>query len=366
MAATNPRVDVVIPAYNAAVTIGETVASLQAQTFGEFRIIVVDDGSTDGTPAVLDRLRLSEPRIQVVSQPNKGVVDARNAGLRVATAEFLAVQDADDLSDPDRLQRQVDHLDHNPACVAVSGSARHIDADGAVTGKVSIMPSLDAVDACWIPAREPYLMPFGLMRRSALEKVGGYRYVDYAEDTDLYWRLRSVGELTNLPDIVGSYRYHAASATGGASLVNTRVLAANNQLAALSSARRDAGEEDIIFDRESLSDYREARALAGIFALASAQLDESERRRFKTALAAKMLQWIEGRDLQPDLEDCIFIRQGYDERPTLAGGNHEELRRLYATIGARLLIRRRLSQALALLPPKFIPETCARFALRRC
>ena len=366
MPPSNPRVDVIIPAYDAAATIRDAIVSLQNQTFGDFRIIVVDDGSTDGTGAVLDRLRAAEPRIDVITQANGGIVAARNAGLKAASAEFIAVQDADDLSDPDRLERQVDYLDRHPSCVAVSGSARHIDAAGSATGGISTMPPLSAVDAAWIPAREPYLMPFGLMRRAALIEVGGYRHADYAEDTDLYWRLRRIGGLANLPDVVGSYRYHPASATGGASLVNTRILAANNQLTALSSARLDAGKTDIDFGPERLARYRDAKSLAGIFEIASCGLDPSERARFKTALAAKMLQWIEGRHLRPERDDCAFIRRAYVERPELNAENRAELRRLYTVIGARLLRRGQVAKARALLPVPFLPEACARSATGRC
>ena len=366
MAPAGHRVDVVIPAYNAAGTLGDTIASLRDQTFGDFRIIVIDDGSTDGTAALVERLRGSEPRVGVISQANAGIVAARNVGLRAARAEFIAVQDADDLSDPDRLAQQVAYLDLHPSCVAVSGSARHIDAAGSVTGGVSTMPPLAAVDASWVPAREPYLMPFGLIRRDALLRVGGYRHVDYAEDTDLYWRLRRVGGLTNLPEVVGSYRYHPASATGGASLVNTRILAANNQLAAVSSARIDAGRPDIPFDRWQLARFRDAASLSGVFEIASCWLDGGERARFRMACAAKMLQWIEGRNLSPDRDDCAFIGRAYGERPVMPPENIRELRRLYAVVGARLLRRGQVAKARALLPLSFFPEACARSAAGRC
>jgi glycosyltransferase involved in cell wall biosynthesis len=360
------RIDVVIPAYNAAATIGDTIVSLQNQTFADFRIIVVNDGSTDATGPVLDRLRATEPRLAVITQANAGIVAARNVGLAASSAEFVAVQDADDLSDPHRLERQVDYLDGHPRCVAVSGSARHIDATGAATGGVSTMPPLSAVDASWVPAREPYLMPFGLMRRAALIAVGGYRHVDYAEDTDLYWRLRRVGDLVNLPEVVGSYRYHPTSATGGASLVNTRILAANNQLAALSSERREAGTGDIAFGPERMARYREAATLAGVFEVACQGLEARERAHFKMAMAAKMLQWIEGRTLSPEWDDCAFMGRAYAERPALNAENLGELRRLYAVIGARLLRRGQIAKARALLPLAFVPQACARAMLGRC
>lgn len=360
------RVDVVVPAFNAAATLGDAIGSLRAQTFGDFRIIIVNDGSTDDTPAIAEGLRAADERIHVIHQTNGGIVEARNVGLRAATADYLAVQDADDLSDPDRLRTQVDYLDETPTCVAVSGSARHVDASGSPTGGVSTMPPLAGVDATWTPAREPYLMPFGLIRRRAMAAIGGYRHVDFAEDTDLYWRLRRRGGLTNLPDVVGSYRYHSGSATGGGSLVDTRILAVNNQLAALSSTRLDAGKDDLVFDRSGLGRYRRAATLADMVAVASAGLQPSETSWFTLAVAAKMLQWLEGRHLQPDLDDCRFIRRAYDARLPADADNKREVRRLYTVIGARLLRQGRVAKAHALLPLTFVPEACARSMLGRC
>ncbi len=359
------RVDVVIPAFNATATIGDAVGSIQSQTLADLRIIVVNDGSTDDTFDAVRRLATADPRIVIIDQANLGIVDARNVGLRAASAEYIAVQDADDISTPDRLQTQVDYLDRHSSCVAVSGSAKRIDLDGNFTGHVITMPALDAVDDSWIPAREPYLMPFGTMRRSAVEAVGGYRYVDYAEDTDLYWRLRRVGDLVNLTDVVGAYRFHSGSATGGASLVNTRILAVNNQLAALSSRRLDRAEPDIVFDRARLARYRTAESLAKMFADASADLSGDQRRRFGLACAAKMLQWLEGRNLEPELADCTFIKRAFTDGPSIATDNYKELRRLYSVIGARLLYQGLVSQTLALVPPRFFVETCVRSLLRR-
>src|SRR6516225_9484373 len=199
-------VDVVMPVFNGATTITEAIESLQRQTFTSFRIIVVDDGSTDRTPEVLAALAARDSRITVLTQSNEGIVDALNAGLRLCQAEFVARQDADDISHPSRLAMELDYLRSHPDCVAVSGAVKHIDEQGRLLGTVQRFPQPDRADPRWAPSREPYLMhPFLMVRRADLQAIGGYRYVYYSEDTDLCWRFQ--GREAMQPPL-GKYRAH--------------------------------------------------------------------------------------------------------------------------------------------------------------
>src|SRR6516164_11384300 len=150
-------VDVVVPVFTGAVTITDAIESLQHQTFTNFRIIVFDDGSTDETPVVLAALRARDSRITVLTQPNGGIVDALNAGLRLCRAEFIARQDADDISDPSRLEMELDYFRSHPDCVAVSGAVNHIDEQGRFLGTPQTFPQPDCADPYWAPSREPYL-----------------------------------------------------------------------------------------------------------------------------------------------------------------------------------------------------------------
>ena len=124
-----PRVSVITPAYNTANYVGHTVESVLAQTFRDFELIVVDDGSTDNTRAVL-RPYVDAGRLTYIYQDNAERAVARNTGLRHATGEYLAFVDADDVWMPHKLQQQVDVLDAHPGVAIVYGAARYIDPQG--------------------------------------------------------------------------------------------------------------------------------------------------------------------------------------------------------------------------------------------
>lgn len=130
---TEQIVSVVIPAYNAAATIDETLRSVRAQTHRALEIIVVDDGSSDATAAIADSHAAADPRVRVIRQANAGVAAARNTGWQAAAADLVAFVDADDLWSPDKIARQLDALAHGGERVGlVYCWYAMIDADGRV------------------------------------------------------------------------------------------------------------------------------------------------------------------------------------------------------------------------------------------
>ena len=230
---SEPSVDVVIPVYNGASTVESAVASIQEQTVRDIRILVVNDGSTDGSRAILERMAAADPRVVLLNRENGGIVDALNAGLAACTAELVARHDADDLALPDRFARQIAWFRDHPRCSAVSGAVIHIDVNGRELGPKVALDSPDLADPLLYPQKEPYLVhPFLMMRRAAVMAAGGYRHVFHAEDTDLYWRLQETGELANMDDLLGYYRVHNQSVTGSSTL-NGRISAVNSQLSGL-------------------------------------------------------------------------------------------------------------------------------------
>ena len=360
-----PRVDVLIPAYNAAETLSAAIASIQCQTLADILIHVVDDGSTDATAAILTDLTAADPRIRVHRQPNGGIVAALNHGLTFCRGSFVARHDADDLAYPERLAIQVAYLEDHPDVVAVGASARHIGPDDQPLGSIAKPAPPDDADPFHLPSREPYIIhPLLTVRRSAIAAVGGYRHVHHSEDTDLYWRLIERGRLVNLRQVLGDYRLHDASISGG-SIVNGRIMAVGSQLAALSARRRRAGRPDLAFRRADLARYKEAGSLASMVAIAGERLDEEERVYLADASAAKLLELTTYRPYDLAASDCDFIggraRQGY---PNLSPGLRGVQRRHVSGAAARLAARGHWREALRLVPPRLLPGFAARVLLR--
>ena len=348
-------IDVLMPAYNAAATIRASVESLQRQTFRAIRILVVDDGSTDATPAILRDLADGDRRIEVLRQPNGGIVTALNAGLARCTAPLIARLDADDIAVPERLALQRDFLDAHAAVVAVSGAVRHVDGKGRPTGTVSRLPDPSRADPLWAPAIEPYLIhPFLMARREALEAAGGYRQVRHAEDSDLYWRLAERGRLHNMPQVLGDYRLHAGSISS-ASLGNGRVMAVQSQLAALSAQRRRDGVPDLDFSAAATMARLRGVTLGELVALAARDLTTEEAARLEIMVAAKLVETAAYRPYELAAEDCRFIgaavaRHGAALRPE----NRAMLARSLAGTAARLIHHGRFREAAALRPTQLV------------
>jgi len=362
---SSPRVDVVIPVYNGAKTVESAVASIQAQTIRDIRIVVVNDGSTDATKQVLERLAAADDRVVLINQTNSGIVDALNAGLAACRADIIARHDADDLALPDRFEKQLAYLSDHPDCTAVSGAVRHIDEAGRPFGEIVYLPSPDLADLDWYPQLEPYLRhPFLMMRRAAVEEVGGYRYVYHAEDTDLYWRLQETGQLANMRDLLGDYRIHTQSVTSS-SLVNGRVSALNSQRAGISAMRRRAGRPDITFSKAALDEYQEARSLEGIIRVGSRDLDGNEAERLAAATCAKLLELAGYRSYELESEDCTFIHDTILRAlPQMKLENRRYCSRMLSGTAARLAYTGKVSAALQLAPRRLYPLVAARLALR--
>jgi len=132
--ANGPLVSAIVPAYNAAKTIDETLRSVRAQTYRNLEIIVVDDGSKDETAAIAEAHAGQDPRLRVIRQNNAGVAAARNAGILAARAEFVAPVDADDIWAPAKIARQLSLMKENPNATLCYTWWACIDHRGRVTG----------------------------------------------------------------------------------------------------------------------------------------------------------------------------------------------------------------------------------------
>jgi glycosyltransferase involved in cell wall biosynthesis len=185
--------------------------SILAQTSTDFELIAVDDGSRDASAGILKDFAARDPRIRVVSQENRGIVVALNRALELARAPLVARMDADDISRPDRFAKQFALLGEHPDVVAVSGGIDFIDERGRYI-KTVLFPTLPESIASELLFHSVVVHPAVMMRTASVRAVGGYRRVArHAEDYDLWLRLNEVGRIANLPDVVLSFRTHAAN-----------------------------------------------------------------------------------------------------------------------------------------------------------
>ena len=358
-------VDVVIPVFNGAATIESALASIQAQSVRDIRMIVVNDGSTDASGSIVERMAAADGRILLVNRENGGIVDALNDGLGRCTAEIVARHDADDLALPDRFEKQLAWLRDHAECIAVAGAIIHIDERGRELGPTMRFDPPEIADPLRYPQKEPYLMhPFLMMRRAAAVAVGGYRYVYHSEDTDLYWRLQEVGGLANMDDLLGYYRVHAGSVTGS-SAANGRISAMSSQLSGLSALRRRSGRPDIAFPREAIAAYKRADTVHELLELGVRGLDADEAARLRGCVAAKLLEVSAYRPYELDSVDCGFIRAEMARiMPVLPPVDHALIVRQLSGTAARLLAQGHVADALRLCPPQYLPLAAARLGLR--
>lgn len=214
--AHDPAVTVVIPAYNLERYLTDAIRSVQQQTYlGPVSIIVLDDGSNDGTLQVARNMAEQDKSIVVHSQPNGGRVAARNRLLELATTELIAWLDADDMATPTWLEDQVRLLTQSPGLVAVSGQGYSMTADAYPIGPIDAHP----LDHAAISERHlngksnAFFQSCVLVKRSAVMRSGAYRNCyPAAEDYDLWLRMSELGELQNVDRVHLIYRVHGASA----------------------------------------------------------------------------------------------------------------------------------------------------------
>ncbi len=192
-----PRVSVVMAAYNAAPYLEETIESILAQTYSDFELIIVDDGSTDETPQILGRYTDSRI-VRLRNKANMGVARARNRGNAAAWGEYIAIQDADDLSTPDRLQKQVAFLDVHPE-IGLVGSQGLLLSNG---GEHPLTVPLHNEEIQALLLGQNCLLHSSLMiRKTLVEQVKGYDETYMATaDYDLVLRIAELTQVANLPE----------------------------------------------------------------------------------------------------------------------------------------------------------------------
>ena len=214
-----PRISVLMPVYNAAETISDALRSITEQTFSDFEVIAINDGSDDSSLEILKTWSFRDERIKVVNGGRIGLVAALNRGLSLCQGEFVARMDADDRMHPERLALQASYLESRPE-ISVVGSLVKIFADGIVGEGMKVYESWlnslvqheDIIREIFIES--PIGHPTAMVRNDELLNLGGYRDVGWPEDYDLWLRYHSAGrQFAKVPKVLLYWRDHAGRLT---------------------------------------------------------------------------------------------------------------------------------------------------------
>jgi glycosyltransferase involved in cell wall biosynthesis len=209
-----PDVSILLPCYNASSTLEETLISLVNQTYTNFEVICVDDGSTDDTSLILDRWMEKDPRFVVIKMSHGGVVEAANRGLEFCRAPIVVRIDADDLCHPERLALQREYLLEHPEVTVVSSLVKGFPEEEIGEGfnlyyqwLNSLLTHEDITREIFVES--PIANPSAAYRKSCFQDVGGYRDHGWPEDYDLWLRLYLAGaRFEKIPEVLLEWREH--------------------------------------------------------------------------------------------------------------------------------------------------------------
>lgn len=226
------------PAY-----LDQAVSSILAQSFADFELVLVDDGSSN--PARKQRYAewaARDSRIRLLIEPNRGLAGALNYGLYACRGEYVARHDSDDWSLPNRLALQLGAFEADPSCVLVGSQAWSCRANGAPLWQTHLPLDTPGIRAYFSHAN-PFVHGSTMFRRDAALRVGGYREeLNGAEDYDFFWRLSAVGSVSNLPHALYWHRKTGTSVSALHAEKQTILVSVIRQLGAV---RQSGGHEDI-------------------------------------------------------------------------------------------------------------------------
>ena len=203
-----PLVSVVMVVRNVDRFLAEAVESILAQTFTDFEFVILDFGSTDRSKAIASSYAARDNRIRLHEVPNCGLAEARNAACFLAEGQYIAIQDADDMSVPDRLLRQVEFMEKHQDFGLLGGAAEWVDSQAKSLWTLTF-PTEDCEIRSALSTRCPFSQTAVLLRREAFLAVGGYRAAFApSEDYDLWLRISEHFRCANLKEVVVKYRIH--------------------------------------------------------------------------------------------------------------------------------------------------------------
>lgn len=204
-----PPITVLMSVYNGQRWLDEAILSVLNQTFADFEFLIVNDGSTDGSLGIANTFAAKDSRIKVIDKPNSGLSDSLNVGIAQARGEWIARLDADDLCEPERLERQYELARSEPALVLIGTGLRQIDEQGR-PGKVFRYPrSHRRLVSHLTTARRFFAHSSAFYRTTAVRAIGSYRNCcSRAEDWDLWLRLSEYGQMACIDRPLVRVRQH--------------------------------------------------------------------------------------------------------------------------------------------------------------
>lgn len=278
-----PQITVLLPVYNGAADVEQAVLSILAQTYTDFELLIINDGSKDNSAEILARLH--DPRIRLVHQENMGLAATLNRGITLAQGRYIARQDQDDLSLPTRLEKQWAYLERNPDC-ALLGTRAEIWVGDTQSERVHDHPTEHGHILFELLFDCPFVHSSVMMRRDAVEAVGGYSTNPVRqppEDYELWSRLARRYKVANLSDRLLIYREVAKSMSRTQSsriLENVVTIAAENLAYVIGLSQPDALCFDVVAIHHSafhrLSDQPNIRRICETVILAGQNIAKND------------------------------------------------------------------------------------------
>ncbi|MCP4142059.1 MAG: glycosyltransferase family 2 protein [Chloroflexi bacterium] len=210
-----PKVSIVMATFNAKDFLHQAIESILSQSYKEFEFIIVDDGSTDSTWEIITQHHKIDQRINPIKlKKNQGVAIASNIGIKMAQGKYIARMDSDDISLPQRLEKQVEFMESNPEIGILGSRVRYMNRAGNLLG-FPPMPLKDLSIRWDLLFKNPFFNSSTIFRKSLLSKheIVYNPNARYGEDYDLWIRLLSLTKGENLPDILLNYRIHSSNLT---------------------------------------------------------------------------------------------------------------------------------------------------------
>ena len=200
-------ISMIMPVYNSERYVSIAIESILTQTFQDFEFIIVNDGSTDSSLEVIQRFQVKDSRIRILDLPHQGITKSLNSAIRIAQGKYIARMDADDISMPERLEKQYHYMEAHPEIAVCGSGALIIDEDGDVIRKDRVVCTHENIEKRHLSGKCSLKHSSVIIRASILRKVNGYNEeLPYAQDFDLWFRIGEIGKLVNLPNALIKFR----------------------------------------------------------------------------------------------------------------------------------------------------------------